>query len=145
MPLPPLRLTPILKPRAWGGRSLERLGKPLPPGTPIGERELAAIELAEKTAWKRQLRGPRSDALRADVALAILRRADDERWSAFALLRVVENGAEALPNIPRRWMAVGEARKIVRDRLADEGLNSMATEIRDPREAFERAIERTKA
>lgn len=110
------------------------------PGTPIGERELAAIELAEKTAWKRQLRGPRSDALRADVALAILRRADDERWSAFALLRVVENGAEALPNIPRRWMAVGEARKIVRDRLADKGLNSMATEIRDPREAFERAV-----
>ena len=37
MPLPPLRLAPILKPRAWGGRSLARLGKPLPPDAPIGE------------------------------------------------------------------------------------------------------------
>jgi len=37
MPLPPLRLAPILKPRAWGGRSLERLGKPLPANVPIGE------------------------------------------------------------------------------------------------------------
>jgi len=39
MPLPPLRFTPILKPRAWGGRSLAHLGKAIspPPAAPIGE------------------------------------------------------------------------------------------------------------
>ena len=39
MPLPPLRFEPILKPRAWGGRSLARFGKPVPapPSPPIGE------------------------------------------------------------------------------------------------------------
>ena len=33
----PLRFTPILKPRAWGGRSLQTLGKTLPDGAPFGE------------------------------------------------------------------------------------------------------------
>jgi mannose-6-phosphate isomerase len=34
----PLTFEPIFKDRIWGGRELERLyGKPLPPGTPIGE------------------------------------------------------------------------------------------------------------
>lgn len=39
MPLPPLRCAPILKSRAWGGRSLASLGKPIPPppAAPIGE------------------------------------------------------------------------------------------------------------
>ena len=39
MPLPPLRCAPILKPRAWGGRSLKQLGKLVPPApaAPIGE------------------------------------------------------------------------------------------------------------
>ena len=39
MPLPPLRFEPILKSRAWGGRSLARFGKPVPPApaAPIGE------------------------------------------------------------------------------------------------------------
>jgi mannose-6-phosphate isomerase len=34
----PLTFHPIFKERVWGGREMERLyGKPLPPGTPIGE------------------------------------------------------------------------------------------------------------
>ena len=39
MPLPPLRCAPILKPRAWGGRSLRQLGKLVPPApaAPGGE------------------------------------------------------------------------------------------------------------
>ena len=39
MPLPPLRCAPILKPRAWGGRSLKQLGKLVPPApaAPVGE------------------------------------------------------------------------------------------------------------
>ncbi|MCE2883536.1 MAG: hypothetical protein LW806_01360 [Planctomycetaceae bacterium] len=123
---------------------------------PIGEREMEAIRLAEKNAWRRQLRGPRADALRADVALAIIRRAfaggaasgsessgpessGADRWNEFALLRVVEDGAEAMPRNPRRWIAVGEARRILRDRLLAEDLHSVAEEIADPREAYERA------
>ncbi|MBT8487076.1 MAG: class I mannose-6-phosphate isomerase [Phycisphaerales bacterium] len=40
----PLVLTPILKPRVWGGRRLADLGKLLPPETPIGESwELADL------------------------------------------------------------------------------------------------------
>lgn len=42
----PLVLTPILKPKVWGGRSLARLHKPLPPGEPIGE----SWELADLTS-----------------------------------------------------------------------------------------------
>jgi hypothetical protein len=128
---------------------------------PIGEREMEAIRLAEKNAWRRQLRGPRADALRADVALAIIRRAfaggaasgsessgsessgsessGADRWNKFALLRVVEDGAEAMPRNPRRWIAVGDARRILRDRLLAEDLHSVAEEIADPREAYERA------
>ncbi|MFM7797495.1 MAG: type I phosphomannose isomerase catalytic subunit [Planctomycetota bacterium] len=39
MPLPPLRFAPILKSRAWGGRSLAQFGKPVPPvpAPPTGE------------------------------------------------------------------------------------------------------------
>lgn len=37
MPLPPLRFTPILKPRAWGGDSLRAFGKHVPAGARIGE------------------------------------------------------------------------------------------------------------
>jgi mannose-6-phosphate isomerase len=45
-PVPPLVFEPILKEKVWGGRRLARLGKALPPGTPIGESwELA--DLAE--------------------------------------------------------------------------------------------------
>src|SRR5690554_2921364 len=33
----PLLLNPILKPRVWGGRRLESLGKALPPGENVGE------------------------------------------------------------------------------------------------------------
>lgn len=123
---------------------------------PIGEREMEAIRLAEKNAWRRQLRGPRADALRADVALAIIRRAfaggavsgfessgsgssGADRWNKFALLRVVEDGAEAMPRNPRRWIAVGDARRILRDGLLAEDLHSVAEEIADPREAYERA------
>ncbi len=41
----PLVFEPILKRRIWGGRRLERLGKKLPPDTPIGESwELADLE-----------------------------------------------------------------------------------------------------
>ncbi|MEM9373829.1 MAG: type I phosphomannose isomerase catalytic subunit [Planctomycetota bacterium] len=40
----PLVLEPILKPKVWGGRRLESLGKPLPAGEPIGESwELADL------------------------------------------------------------------------------------------------------
>lgn len=40
----PLILTPILKPKVWGGRRLEGLGKALPPGEAIGESwELADL------------------------------------------------------------------------------------------------------
>ena len=128
-------------------------------GTSVGARELAAMELAEKSAWRRQLRGPRASALRADVALAIIRRvfaggatsgsgasdsgASDsgasglepsgaDRWNKFALLQVVEDGAKAMPRNPRRWMALGDARRILRDGILPE-------EIADPREAYERA------
>ena len=43
--LTPLVFEPLLKPRVWGGRTLARLGKPLPPGDdPIGESwELADL------------------------------------------------------------------------------------------------------
>jgi len=108
-------------------------------GAPIGEREMEAIRLAEKNAWRRQLRGPRATALRADVALAIIRRAftgheasGSDRWNKFALLQVVEDGAEAMPRNPRRWIAVGDARRILRD-------GTLPEEIADPREAYERA------
>lgn len=44
MPLPPLRFKPILKPKVWGGRLLEGLGKSLPPEKSIGESwELADL------------------------------------------------------------------------------------------------------
>jgi len=33
----PIQFHPLLKPRVWGGRTLERLGKSLPPGQKIGE------------------------------------------------------------------------------------------------------------
>ncbi len=40
----PLLCEPILKPKVWGGRRLETLGKSLPPGEPIGESwELADL------------------------------------------------------------------------------------------------------
>ncbi len=40
----PLLFEPILKPKVWGGRALERLGKALPHGEPIGESwELADL------------------------------------------------------------------------------------------------------
>lgn len=40
----PLLLTPILKPKVWGGRRLEQLGKPLPQGCRVGESwELADL------------------------------------------------------------------------------------------------------
>ena len=40
----PLRFEPILKPKVWGGRALERLGKQLPAGEFIGESwELADL------------------------------------------------------------------------------------------------------
>lgn len=127
-----------------------------------GEEEIAALELARNIAWTRQLRGPRADALRADVALAILRRVfggrgeatreiaraanqtaseASKRWNMFALVSTVEDGARAMPRNPRRWMAVGEARRIVRDGLLAEDLHSSATEVADPREAYQRALE----
>ena len=44
MPLPPMRFKPLLKPKVWGGRSLEGLGKRLPPDEPVGESwELADL------------------------------------------------------------------------------------------------------
>ena len=40
----PLRFHPILKPKVWGGRRLERFGKSIPPGEKIGESwELADL------------------------------------------------------------------------------------------------------
>jgi hypothetical protein len=128
------------------------------PADHVGARELAALELAQKVAWRRQLRGSKSDALRADVALASIRRAfadgasaegvsaaegelrdPDERWNVFTLLNVVARGAERFPKNPRRWIALGEAREIVRAALEADGMNSLASEIDDPREAYERA------
>lgn len=42
--LPPLLLEPTLMPKVWGGHRLERFGKPVPPGTAIGESwELADL------------------------------------------------------------------------------------------------------
>ncbi|QOJ00475.1 MAG: class I mannose-6-phosphate isomerase [Phycisphaeraceae bacterium] len=41
----PLVFAPILKDKVWGGRQLERFGKPLPPGVMIGESwELADLD-----------------------------------------------------------------------------------------------------
>jgi mannose-6-phosphate isomerase len=41
----PLLLAPILKSKVWGGRRLAALGKPLPPGEPIGESwEIADLD-----------------------------------------------------------------------------------------------------
>ncbi len=40
----PIRFTPILIPKVWGGRRLEKLGKDLPPGVAVGESwELADL------------------------------------------------------------------------------------------------------
>jgi hypothetical protein len=57
----------------------------------------------------------------------------------FTLLNVVARGAERFPKNPRRWIALGEAREIVRAALEADGMNSVASEIDDPREAYERA------
>ncbi|MCH2154016.1 MAG: hypothetical protein MK089_11815 [Phycisphaerales bacterium] len=44
MPLPPMQFKPLLKPKVWGGRSLELLGKQLPPEESVGESwELADL------------------------------------------------------------------------------------------------------
>ena len=44
MSIPPLRFHPILKAKVWGGRSLEALGKKLPPRVAVGESwELADL------------------------------------------------------------------------------------------------------
>jgi hypothetical protein len=128
------------------------------PADRVGARELAALELAQQVAGRRQLRGPRAEALRADVALASIRRAfaggassegasasegelrdPDERWNVFALLDVVARGAERFPKNPRRWIALGEARELVRTALEADGMHSLASEIEDPREAYKRA------
>ncbi|MDI9403926.1 MAG: hypothetical protein QM516_08640 [Limnohabitans sp.] len=119
-----------------------------------GEQEIAALELARDIAWTRQLRGPRADALRADVALVMLRRMFASggatngarsdalaRWNEFALVSTIEDGAKAMPRNPRRWIAVGEARSIVRDALLAEQFWSVAEDVRDPREAYKRALE----
>ncbi len=45
----PLVMTPMLVPKVWGGRALDALNKPLPPGEPIGESwELADLASTSK-------------------------------------------------------------------------------------------------
>ncbi|MEM1423779.1 MAG: type I phosphomannose isomerase catalytic subunit [Planctomycetota bacterium] len=58
----PLVLTPILIPKVWGGRALAALGKPLPPGEPIGE----SWELADLASTSKD--GAGGDAARSTIA-----------------------------------------------------------------------------
>ena len=99
-----------------------------------------ALELARAAASARQLRGPRSIGLRADVAARTLRSLPpvlDSAEEGIELLSVIERGADALPRSPRRWVEVGTARALVRRMLSDPG---DMPEVRAPREAYERAL-----
>ena len=59
MPLPPLRFQPILKSRAWGGRSLAAFGKRLPATGPIGESwEIADLAPPVEDGVSRIATGP---------------------------------------------------------------------------------------
>lgn len=99
-----------------------------------------ALELAFTAASARQLRGPRSVGLRGDVAVRMLRALPpglDSADDGIKLLSLIEQGADALPRSPRRWVEVGTARALVRRMLSDLGdLGG----VRAPREAYERAL-----
>ena len=104
-----------------------------------------ALEIAREAASARQLRGPRADGLRADVAARMLRAlpgSHDGFKDAVPLLCAIEDGARAMPRSPRRWIEVGTARAVVRKMWADAGMNDEldARVAGDPREAFERAL-----
>lgn len=59
MPLPPLRFTPILKSRAWGGDSLRALGKKVPDGVKAGESwEVADLAPPVEDGESRVASGP---------------------------------------------------------------------------------------
>ena len=58
----PLVMTPILIPKVWGGQALAPLGKPLPPGEPIGE----SWELADLASTSKD--GAGGDAARSTIA-----------------------------------------------------------------------------
>lgn len=59
MPLPPLRFTPILKSRAWGGDSLRAFGKAVPAGVRIGESwEIADLAPPVEDGESRVASGP---------------------------------------------------------------------------------------
>jgi mannose-6-phosphate isomerase len=58
MQLSPLIFEPIYKPKVWGGRRLERLGKQLPPVEPIGESwECADLEAGQSIVARGPARG----------------------------------------------------------------------------------------
>ncbi len=95
MPLPPvlpfLRLLPILKTRAWGGRGLATLGKALPPNEKIGESwELADLPTSIPDGISRVAAGPylgRTLAeLRTSHGDALLGMAIPTKDGAFPLL-----------------------------------------------------------
>lgn len=71
----PLLMTPILKPKVWGGRRMERLGKALPPGALIGE----SWELAD---LPESIEGGRSVIANGPLAGLTLREAMDQHERA---------------------------------------------------------------
>jgi mannose-6-phosphate isomerase len=94
MPMPiayPLLFAPILKERIWGGRTLELLGKQLPPGRAIGESwELADLPASVPDGQSRIANGPwRGRTLRDVLTInlqLILGRAKPAADGGFPLL-----------------------------------------------------------
>ena len=91
MPLPPMRFNPLLKPKVWGGRSLELLGKHLPPDEPIGESwELADLPVEIPDGRSMIVGGPFDGQTLQDVlehdAAGLLGRTPPSHEGGFPLL-----------------------------------------------------------
>jgi mannose-6-phosphate isomerase len=87
----PLLFEPMLKTKVWGGRTLERFGKTLPPGELVGESwELADLPGSIRDGRSRIINGPLKgqtlrDAIR-DHGRAILGQASTSADGGFPLL-----------------------------------------------------------
>ena len=93
-------------------------------------RAREAIELAWVPAFRRELGGPRVQAMRADLALERLRLPGEDPDTVRRCVEAVERAASLQPNNPRRWIDVGVARQ------ACAPLGGCG----DPAEAWQRAL-----
>lgn len=100
----PLRLEPLIVPKPWGGRALERLGKRLPAGVPCGESwEVSPLPGKETRVATGPLTGRTLDELVGTNAGALLGKGTTER--RFPLLFKFLHAQQALsvqlhPSIP---------------------------------------------